>query len=95
MHDTRDACEDDKRLIYPEKQVPMPFEFDVSLSAAQNIEKFYQHLESIDTEFAALLKTNLPPLLPVLEVPVQKKAARQKFNEAIVQHLDQSKSGMK
>ena len=71
----------------------MPFEFETALSAAQNIDKFYKHLESTDAEFAALLKKNLPLLLPLPDAPAQRKAVRQKFNETIIKHLDQPKSG--
>jgi len=71
----------------------MPFEFETSLSAAQNIDKFYKHLETIDADFAALLKKQLPPILPISDVAAQKKATRQKFNEAVVKHLDQPKAG--
>jgi hypothetical protein len=70
----------------------MPFEFETSLSAAQNIDKFYKHLETVDSDFAALLKKQLPPILPLSDVPAQKKAVRTKFNEAVVKHLDQPKS---
>jgi hypothetical protein len=31
----------------------MRFDFDSTLSAAENIEKFYKHMESIDAELAA------------------------------------------
>ncbi len=71
----------------------MPFEFETSLSAVQNIDQFYKHLETIDADFAALLKKQLPPILPLSDVPAQKKLSRQKFNEAIVKHLDLPKSG--
>lgn len=73
--------------------VMMPFEFEDSLSAAQNIDKFYKHLETVDAAFAALLKQQLQPILPLSDVPAQKKATRQKFNEAVVKHLDQPKAG--
>ena len=71
----------------------MPFEFETSLSAVQNIDKFYKHLEAIDADFAALLKKQLTPILPLSDVPTQKKSSRQKFNEAVVKHLDQPKAG--
>ena len=72
----------------------MLFEFEASLSAAQNIDKFYKHLETIDADFAALLKKQLAPILPISDVPAQKKTTRQKFNEAVVKHLDQPKAGV-
>lgn len=71
----------------------MPFEFETTLSAAQNIDKFYKHLDTIDADFAALLKKLLPPILPLSDVSTQKKASRQKFNEAVVKHLDLPKAG--
>jgi hypothetical protein len=71
----------------------MPFEFETSLSAAQNIDKFYKHLETVDADFATLLKSQLPPILPISDVAAQKKSTRQKFNEAVVKHLDQPKGG--
>jgi hypothetical protein len=69
----------------------MAFDFDSSLSAAQNIEKFYRHLESVDAELAAVLKTNLPAVVP--EVPAQRRTVRQTFNEAVLKHLDRPKAG--
>ncbi len=71
----------------------MTFEFDPTLSATQNIEKFYKHLESIDPEFAGLLKLHLPPILPLPEVSSVRTASRQRFNEAVLKHLDQEKVG--
>ena len=71
----------------------MPFEFETSFSAAQNIDKFYKHLETIDADFAALLQKQLQPILPISDAAAQKKATRQKFNEAVVKHLDQPKAG--
>ena len=71
----------------------MPFEFETSLSAAQNIDKFYKHLETIDADFAALLKKQLQPILPLSDMPAHKKSARQEFNDAVVKHLDQPKIG--
>ena len=69
----------------------MAFDFDSSLSAAQNIEKFYRHLESVDAELAAVLKANLPAVVP--EVPAQRRTVRQTFNEAVLKHLDLPKAG--
>jgi hypothetical protein len=71
----------------------MPFEFETSFSASQNIDKFYKHLETIDADFAALLKKQLLPILPLSDVPAQKKSSRQKFNEEVVKYLDQPKVG--
>lgn len=73
--------------------VIMPFEFEDSLSAAQNIDKFYKHLETVDSAFAALLKQQLQSILPIPDLPAQKKSTRQKFNEAVVKHLDQPEAG--
>jgi hypothetical protein len=72
----------------------MPFEFEDTLSAAENIAKFYKHLDTVDADFAGLLKKHLPPMLPVSDVPAQKKLSRQKFNEAVIKHLDQPKSAV-
>jgi hypothetical protein len=71
----------------------MPFEFETSLSAVQNIDKFYKHLETIDADFAALLKKQLQLILPISDLPAHKKSTRQRFNEAVVKHLDQPKVG--
>jgi hypothetical protein len=69
----------------------MPFDFDSTLSAAENIEKFYKHMESIDAELAAILKTQLPAILPLSENVSQRTAVRQKFNEAVLKQLDRPK----
>lgn len=70
----------------------MTFGFDPALSAAQNIEMFYKHMDSIDSELATLLKANLPALLPVSESPTQKASARQHFNEVVLKTLDKPKA---
>ena len=69
----------------------MEFEFDANLSANQNIAKFYQHMETIDPELANLLRTHLLAILPLPEGGTQRAAARQKFNQAILNHLDNKK----
>ena len=69
----------------------MPLDFDPSLSAAQNIEKFHKHMETIDSELAAVLKQNMALALPLPDGQTQRRAARQKFNEAVIQHLDKPK----
>jgi hypothetical protein len=70
----------------------MPFDFDSNLSAAQNIEKFHKHMESIDSELAAILTAQLPALLPLSENTSQRTAARQKFNEVVLKQLDRPKA---
>lgn len=69
------------------------FDFDPALSATQNIEKFYKHIESLDSDFAVLLKANLPALLPVSESPTQKTSVRQHFNETVLKVLDGPRAG--
>jgi hypothetical protein len=71
----------------------MTFDFDPALSATQNIDKFHKYLESVDSEFAAVLRTQLTTMLPLSEVTSQRTASRQKFNEAVLKHLDQPKAG--
>ena len=71
----------------------MPFDFDSNLSAAQNIEKFHKHMESIDSELAAILKAQLSALLPLSENVSQRTAARQRFTEAALKQLDRPKAG--
>ena len=69
----------------------MPFDFDPALSAAQNIEKFHKHMETIDSELAGVLKANMTLALPLPDEQTQRRAARQKFNEAVLLHLDKPK----
>jgi hypothetical protein len=71
----------------------MTFDFDPGLSAAQNIDKFYKYMESVDAELAGVLKTQLPTILPISENNPQRTAARQKFNEAVLKYIDQPKAG--
>jgi hypothetical protein len=70
----------------------MPFDFDSTLSAAQNIEEFHKYMESIDAELAAILKAQLPAILPLPDNVSQRTAARQKFNEAVLKQLDRPKA---
>ena len=72
----------------------MTFDFDPALSATQNIDKFYKYMESVDAEFAAVLRAQLPAMLPLSENTSQRTASRQKFNEAVHKHLDQPKAGV-
>ena len=62
----------------------MTFDFDPALSATENIVKYYTHLESVDAEFATLLKAQLSGILPLSENAPQRAASRQKFNEAVL-----------
>ncbi len=71
----------------------MAFDFDPALSAAQNIDAFYKYMESVDAELAAVLKTKLPRMLPLPENTSQRAASRQRFNEAVLSHLEQVKAG--
>jgi len=71
----------------------MTFDFDPALPASQNIDKFYKYMESVDAEFAAVLRAQLPALLPLSENTTQRTVSRQKFNEAVLKHLDQPKTG--
>ena len=71
----------------------MAFDFDPVLSATQNIDKFYKQMESVDAEFAAVFKTQMQAILPLSENTSQRTASRQKFNEAVLRHLDQPKAG--
>ena len=41
------------------------FEFDPSISSEANIERFYEHLATVDTSLAYLLKTEIKRLLPL------------------------------
>lgn len=66
----------------------MTFDFEPDLTAAQNIEKFHKHMETIDAELASLLRAQLPTVLPLPENNAQKAAVRQKFNETVLKHLD-------
>ncbi len=70
----------------------MPFDFDSTLSAAQNIEKFHKHMESIDAELAVILKAQLSTILPLPDNVSQRTAARQKFTEAVLKQLDRPKA---
>ncbi len=71
----------------------MTFDFDPTLSATQNIDKFYKYMESVDAELAAELRVQLPKILPLSEIASLRTASRQKFNEAVLRHLDQPKAG--
>jgi hypothetical protein len=42
-----------RKLCVVQYAFKMRFDFDSTLSAAENIEKFYKHMESIDAELAA------------------------------------------
>jgi hypothetical protein len=79
--------------LHREQVLHMIFDFDPAFSATQNIEKFYKHIESLDSELAALLKANLPTMLPVSENPTHKTNARQHFNETVLKTLDRPKAG--
>jgi hypothetical protein len=69
------------------------FDFDPALSASETIDRFHKHLESVDPELAAVLKTYLPTIVPAPENSYQRAASRQKFTESVLNDLDQPKPG--
>lgn len=66
----------------------MPFNFDLNLPPDKNIEKFYDHMASVDKDFAELLRKLLPKLLPVPEPQAQRQSVRVNFNSEVAKHLD-------
>jgi hypothetical protein len=71
----------------------MTFDFDTNLSAAQNIEKYFQYIESGDPEFGALLRAQLPAMLPLSDNSALRAASRQKFNSVVLKELDKPRTG--
>ena len=63
------------------------FLFDAKVTPKENIEKFLAHLDAVDHDMAALLRTNIPNLLPFPEGP-DRSTRRVQFNHAIIAGLE-------
>lgn len=63
------------------------FSFDPSLSADENIERFFGHLETTDDKLTKLLKANIEKMLPFPDTQ-DRSARRVSFNSAVANALD-------
>lgn len=63
--------------------------FDPTLTPQENIELFFQHLDSINPPLTTLLRANIGLLSPFPEANAQRSVAREKFNQAIASKLDE------
>lgn len=63
------------------------FSFDSSLSADENIDRFFEHLKTTNPEFADLLKTHMETMLPLREHTQDRSARRVAFNKSITAAL--------
>lgn len=63
------------------------FEFDPKLTPADNIEKFFKHLDGQNAPFAKMLRENIDTMLPLAEGQ-QRTTDRNLFNDAITKLLD-------
>jgi hypothetical protein len=64
------------------------FNFNADQTSQQNIDEFFSHLSTIDSELADLLKQHFSDLLPLPEQGARRNALRKQFNERIRDSLD-------
>ncbi len=64
------------------------FDFSPDASSKENIDNFLAHLETVDAEFARLLKRNIGELLPLPEQSGARTRARKAFNAKVLEFLD-------
>jgi len=64
------------------------FNFDKSKSPDENITLFFEHLQQVDPEMAAILETNVYNLLPLSQPGPGRNALRQQTNLIIERTLD-------
>lgn len=65
------------------------FKFDPSVSSEANLDRFFEHLESIDSDLSTLLKDNVDALVPLPDPP-GRTSARSAFNKVVADFLDAS-----
>lgn len=66
---------------------PPPFRFDAALTPQQNIDKYFDHMETEFPEQTKLLKDNIGKMLP-LPPEAARTAQRQKFTSELVKSFD-------
>jgi hypothetical protein len=64
------------------------FEFDATLSAEDNLARFFMHLATIDPALANLLQANFAKMLPFADSSQDRAVQRSAFNRAIIAALD-------
>jgi len=64
------------------------FKFNPLLTSQENVELFFTHLESIDSEMVILLKNNLEKIFPLPNNPSERSSARINFNQEISRQFD-------
>ena len=67
-----------------------PLCFDPQLSPAENIDRFFSHLETVDQALANLLRANISTLYPLPSIAQERSSARTAFNQAIITALDKA-----
>ena len=63
------------------------FDFDQTMTAKENIERFLLHVESGNKAFGLLLRKHLDKMLPLPDA-TKRSAARASFNGEITKQLD-------
>ncbi len=62
--------------------------FDPDLTPEENINRFMDHLTSVDADLTAILKQHVGALLPLPRSPQEKTAVRESVNRDISAALD-------
>ena len=66
----------------------LPLTFDPNRTPEENIDRFMDHLSSVDAELTHILKQHVAALLPLSTNPQQKTRGRESANQAISTALD-------